>query len=176
MATPDLEKIIERLNELERKGTIGPYAIGGAFAFVFYAEPFETRDLDVFADLPTSQGGLVLLDKLYADLASLGYMPEGDAVLIEGFPVQILPETTPLLQEAVAQAESISVGKQRTRVFSAEHAVAIALQTNRAKDKLRIQHLLETGREPLNQGQLDAILQRHGLVQRWRDFLEASRG
>ena len=60
MPTPDLEKIIERLNDLQRRDVIGQHAIGGAFAFIFYAEPMTTRDLDVFAELPTS-GGLSFL-------------------------------------------------------------------------------------------------------------------
>jgi hypothetical protein len=94
MPTPDLERIIEQLNDLQRRGLIGQYAIGGAFAFIFYAEPITTRDLDVFAELPMS-GGLILLDKLYEELHRLGYPSDGDAVLIEGFPVQFLPAPTP---------------------------------------------------------------------------------
>ena len=62
MATPDLEKIVERLNDLQRRGVIGPYAIGGAFAFIFYAEPIETLDLDVFTDLPMEASGLISTD------------------------------------------------------------------------------------------------------------------
>lgn len=44
--------------------------------------------------------------------------------------------------------------------------MAIAPQTNRAKDRLKIEHLLETGREPLEKAQLFAILRRHGLEAR----------
>jgi hypothetical protein len=173
---PDLEKILERLNGLESRGVIGPYAIGGAFAFVFYAEPIDTRDLDIFTRLPVSSGGLVLLDKLYAELQEQGCIPEGEAVLIEGYPVQILPESTPLVEEGVREAISVQVGKQTTRVFSQEHAVAIALQTNRAKDRLKIEHLFETGRVPLDRSRLEDILRRHGLLERWRRFLELRRG
>ena len=176
MPAPDLEKIIERLNDLRARGVIGSYAIGGAFAFIFYAEPFETRDLDVFAELPVSAGGLVLLDKLYAELRSLGCPFEGDAVLIEGFPVQLLPESSPLEREAVEQASVVPVGTQTTRVFTPEHAVAVALQTNRTKDRLKIEHLLETGRQPLDEQRLVAILKAHGLEDRWRRFQEARGG
>ena len=45
MAAPDLEKIVDCLNDLQRRGIIGLHAIGGAFAFIFYAEPINTRDL-----------------------------------------------------------------------------------------------------------------------------------
>ena len=174
--TPDLEKIVERLNDLQRRGIIGLHAIGGAFAFIFYAEPIQTRDLDVFAELPSSPGGLILLDELYKELHQLGYQPEGDAVLIEGYPVQILPEPTPLVGEAVREARTVPVGGQETRVFSAEHAIAIALQTNRAKDRLKIEHLLETSREPHDEQRLSEILERHGLTDRWKRFLEMRSG
>src|SRR5216683_4507375 len=110
MSTPDLEKIIERLNDLQSRGVIGLHAIGGAFAFIFYAEPIATRDLDVFAELPTSRG-LILLDKLYEELRRLGYQAEGDAVLIEGFPVQFLAPPTPLVREALVEARTVEVGK-----------------------------------------------------------------
>jgi hypothetical protein len=174
--TPDLEKIVERLNGLQRRGVIGLHAIGGAFAFIFYAEPIQTRDLDVFAELPTGPGGLILLDKLYNELRELGYEPEGDAILIEGYPVQILPEPTPLVHEAVVEAQTVQVGGQQTRVFTAEHAVAVALQTNRAKDRLKIENLLETSYAPLDEGRLIVILRRHGLEERWKKFLEVRGG
>jgi hypothetical protein len=174
MPTPDLERIIERLNDLQRRGVIGLYAIGGAFAFIFYAEPIATRDLDVFAEFPATRG-LIMLDKLYEELHRLGYEAEGDAVLIEGFPVQFLPAPTPLVQEALAEARTVEVGKQKSRVFTAEHAVAIALQTNRAKDRLKIEHLLESGRKPLDEGRLTAILKAYALEDRWKKFLETRR-
>ena len=45
-----MEKTLQVLNELERDGYVGRYAIGGAMAATFYAEPivtFETgRDKD----------------------------------------------------------------------------------------------------------------------------------
>jgi len=53
--------------------------------------------------------------------------------------------------------------------------VAVALQTHRPTDRLKIEHLLESGREPLDEERLGAILQRHGLEERWKRFLEARR-
>lgn len=40
------------LNELESEGVIATYAIGGAMAMLFWAEPTVTFDLDVFVLLP----------------------------------------------------------------------------------------------------------------------------
>jgi hypothetical protein len=148
-----IERMFQRLNELERSGLIGRYAIGGAFAFIYYAEPFETSDVDVFA-----------------------HIPRDEHILIEGVPVQILPAAGPLVEEAIERAQEITVGKEPTRVFTAEHAVAVALKTNRAKDRLKILHLIETAPTPLNRGELESILTRHGLLDKWRKFEAANRG
>ncbi|HEY2028183.1 MAG TPA: hypothetical protein VGH20_03150 [Myxococcales bacterium] len=171
---PDLEKIIERVNELAAKNVTGTYAIGGAFAFIFYAEPLNTRDLEFFAEMPTARD-LIRSRSCSKMWRANGFTFERDSVLIEGFPVQFLPAPTPLVSEAIREARTVQVGKQSTRVFSAEHAVAIALQTNRPTDRMKIEHLLETGSESLDEARLRSILQRHGLEERWERFREARR-
>src|SRR3954471_18853321 len=97
-----IEGVFQRLKELEQAGLIGPYAIGGAFAFIYYAEPFETGDLDVFAHIP-SQGMLISLTPIYEHLRSLGYHEEDELISIEGVPVQILPATGALVEEAIRE-------------------------------------------------------------------------
>jgi hypothetical protein len=42
-------------------------------------------------------------------------------------------------------------------------------------NRLKIEHLLESGREPLDERRLEVILQKHGLEGRWKKFL-AGRG
>ena len=49
-----------------------------------------------------------------------------------------------------------------------EHLVAIALRTGRGKDFIRIQTLLNSG--AVNADTLDAVLQRHKLVEKWAFF------
>src|SRR5689334_15929724 len=138
-----IERVFQRLNELERIGLIGRYAIGGAFAFIYYAEPFETEDLDIFAQFPGT-AGLIDLAPIHEHFRKLGYREEGEKILIEGVPVQILPAPGPLEEEALQQAVAIRVGNEPARVFTAEHAIAIALKTNRAKDRMKILHFQET--------------------------------
>jgi hypothetical protein len=174
-ASASIESMFQRLNDLERTGLIGRYAIGGAFAFIYYAEPFETSDVDVFAHIP-AEGALISLAPIYEYLRKLGYREEDEHILIEGVPVQILPAAGALVEEAVERATEITVGKEPTRIFTAEHAVAVALQTNRAKDKMKILHLLETAPTPLNRPELESILSRHGLLDKWRKFEESTRG
>jgi hypothetical protein len=169
-----IERVFQQLNELERTGLIGRYAIGGAFAFIYYAEPFETDDLDIFAHIP-SAGALIDLGPIYEHFRKLGYPEEGEKIVIEGVPVQILPAAGSLEEEAIQQAIEITVGKEPARVFTAEHAVATALKTNRSKDRMKILHFQETATTPLNRERLDSILIRHGLLDRWRKFEESTR-
>ncbi len=169
-----IERVFQRLNELERTRLIGRYAIGGAFAFIYYAEPFETDDLDIFTHLP-SPGALIDLAPIHEHFRKLGYPEEGEKIVIEGVPVQILPAAGPLEEEAIQQAIEITVGQESARVFTAEHAVAIALKTNRPKDRMKILHFQETATIPLNRERLDSILTRYGLVDRWAKFEESTR-
>lgn len=66
---------------------------------------------------------------------------EGEYIVIGGWPVQFLPPTTPLAEEALRNAVETDVQGISVRVCSAEHLAAIALQTGRAKDKVRLQWL-----------------------------------
>lgn len=63
-----MERTLQILNELERDGVMGRYAIGGAMGATFYVEPLLTFDLDVFVVLPESGAGLLTLEPLYAAL------------------------------------------------------------------------------------------------------------
>ena len=54
---PSLADAFRVLNELEAEGIVERYAVGGAMAMVFWAEPTVTFDLDIFALLPESETG-----------------------------------------------------------------------------------------------------------------------
>lgn len=71
-------------------------------------------------------------------------------------------------QEALDGAVETSVEGVKTRVMAAEHLVAIALRTGRAKDYARIIQFLEL--DTLNIHRLNDILARHGLTTKWRQF------
>ena len=70
-------------------------------------------------------------------------------------PVQFLPPGNELEQEAIAGAVSVTVQDVPTRVMTAEHLVAIALRTGRAKDRARIVQFLEP--EAVNLSELRKI-------------------
>jgi len=149
------------LNELEAEGCLGRYAIGGAMGAMFYAEPVTTYDLDIFAVLPQAGTGLLTLQPLYEALRLRGYEP-GEYVMIEGIPVQFLPAYNPLLEEALEQARPESLEGVQTRILQMEHLIAIAIQTNRPKDHLRVRILLQEGNPDL--ALVSEICNRHGLT------------
>jgi len=88
--------------------------------------------------------------------------------MIGGWPVQFLPPAGPLVEEALACAVTMDVQGMKTRVFTAEHLAAIALQTGRAKDKIRLVQFVEAG--VLDATRFQSILTRHGLQAAWQKF------
>jgi hypothetical protein len=164
-----LKKTLAVINDMQAAGVIGRYAIGGAVGATFYLEPVRTVDVDVFVAIPQVAGGLILTPKpIYDYLAARGYSASGEYLIIESWPVQFLPPTGALVEEAIAQAREADVEGERTFVISAEHLVAIALQTGRAKDKARIIQFVEAN--VLNRDILLDILNRHNLSERWTRF------
>ena len=147
-----------------KDGVIEQYAIGGAVAAIFYIEPINTNDLDIFFVKDPSVG-LDILAPLYNYLSGLGYKGQGEAIDIEGWPVQFLPIFNPLLEEAVEQAKEIRFQRTKTRVMQAEHLVAIMLQTGRLKDHARIAQFME--HEVVDAVRLADVLARHGLIKEW---------
>lgn len=148
-----------------KDGVIEQYAIGGAVAAIFYIEPINTNDLDIFFHLNDPRPGLDILEPLYKYLSGFGYKGKGEAIDIEGWPVQFLPIFNPLLEEAVKEATEVRYQRTTTRVIQAEHLVAIMLQTGRLKDHARIAQFIE--HEIINHKRLTEILARHGLIRKW---------
>ena len=163
-----MKKTLQVLTELERDGLLVRYAIGGAMAATFYVEPVLTFGLDVFVILPRAASGLLTLAPLYDALRARGYAEQGGCVNIEGVPVQFLPAHNALLEEALAEARETFYENTPTRVLRAEHLAAIAVQTGRDKDRERVRLLLEHA--PLDGEYLRAVLARHNLEARWKQW------
>jgi len=163
-----MQGTLQVLNELERVGVLGRYAIGGAMGATFYVEPLLTFDLDVFVVLPRAGGGLLSLAPLYEALRARGYAEEGECVMIEGVPVQFLPAYNALLEEALAQARETAYDETLTRVLRAEHLVAVCLQTGRDKDRERVRILCAQAK--LDMDYLAGVLARHQLEAKWNEW------
>jgi len=164
-----MKATLEVINRMQADGVIGKYAIGGAVGATFYLEPSATLDVDVFVSLENRPGSpLLSLAPIYDYLTSRGHKAEKEYLVIEGWPVQFLPPGDALDEEALQQAIETEVEGVRTWVITAEHLVAIALRTARAKDFARILQFVEAG--VLDSGKLAAILKSHGLLEKWEQF------
>ncbi len=153
---------------MQTDGVIGEYAICGAVGATLYLEPAATLDVGIFVTLPTAAAGLLVSLAPYDHLKSRGCPVKHEHILIGGWPVQFLPPSDNLEREAVAEAIATTVEGTSTRVMSAEHLVAIALRTGRAKDFVRILQFLE--QDAVSREKLNGILERHGLASKWKQF------
>ena len=165
----DIKEVIASINQMQADGVIERHAIGGAVGATFYLEPVATLDVDIFVGFRAHSGQLITdPTPIYDYLASRGCTMQGEYVIIAGWPVQFLPPTSPLVDEALAEAVTVDVEGTPARVFTAEHLAAIALQTGRAKDKTRLLQVIEAG--GLDARRFQAILTRHDLLDRWQRF------
>ena len=154
------------INELESRGIIERYAIGGAIGLLFYTEPVLSYDLDIFCFLPVSPGNLVSLTPIYDYLRGIGCQEDREHIIISGIPVQFIPAYNPLIVEAVQMAVQQQFKSVPTRVLRYEHLLAIMAQTDRSKDRVRLAQVLEE-RKP-DEEFLRDLLGRHGLLARWQ--------
>jgi hypothetical protein len=165
----NIHDVIATVNRLQSDGVIERYAIGGAVGATFYLEPVSTLDVDIFVTFRSEPGSsLITLQPIFEHLKTRGCPMQGEYVVIGGWPVQFLPTTGPLVEEALERAVELDVEGIPARVFTAEHLAAIALQTGRAKDKARLLQFVEAG--VLEATKLQDIMVRHGLVGLWKQF------
>jgi len=159
-----LDKALKVIRELHKSGLIRAYAIGGGIAATYYIEPILTYDLDIFF-IPTAEG-LDVLSSIYGELKKRGYPLEKELVIVEGIPVQFIPVYNYLVKEAVETAVESMYQRVRTRILRPEYLLAIALQTNRSKDRERAIQLLEQAK--LDSKSLAGLLKKYGLGERYR--------
>jgi hypothetical protein len=165
----NIKDVITTIKRMETDGVIDRYAIGGAVGATFYLEPVATLDVDIFVVFRSEPGSVVLSPQPVFDyLKARGFVMDGEYIVIGGWPVQFLPATGPLVEEALAQAVESDVDGVPARVFRAEHLAAIALQTGRAKDKARLLQFVESA--ALDTRRFQDIVVRHGLEAAWQRF------
>ena len=165
----NIEKTIAVINQMTDDGIIENYALGGATAVIFYTEPIATEDIDVFIHVRrVGQSVLMEFQPLFDYLRERGYEIKGEHAYIEDFPVQFLPISKNLINEAVIEANEFELsGGVTVRVMSPEHLVAIMLDTGRLKDFLRISVFLQ--HDAVNLEELQRILDEHGLAKKWEE-------
>lgn len=161
------------INQMVTDGVIRRYAIGGAWAAIYYAEPVMTEDLDVLISFDDVSGadrpGLVVLTPILTYLAAKGYTDfQKEGLSIEGWPVQFLPVADALDAEALEQAQGVDLGGMTAWILRPEHLVATALKVGRTRDLVRVAQFLE--QELVETGRLCEVLKKHGLTKKWSTF------
>lgn len=135
----------------------------------FCLEPVSTLDADVLVSFKRDPGSLLISPQpLFDYLRRRGCEVKGKYIVIGEWPVQFLPPTGPLAEEALVQAVSREVSGEPVRVFTAEHLAAIAVQAGLAKDKARLLRFVESG--VLDASKFEELVIRHGLTDAWQRF------
>ena len=157
-----LAQVFEVLNLMRDEGVVDAYAVGGATAVLFYADPARTYDVDVFVLLRGETGArLVSLEAVYTWARQRGFGIDGEHLMIHGVPVQLLPAFSPLVAEAVTEAHVHDYAGVSVHVVGPEHLVALALQAGGARRRERAWLLVESG--ALDRVRLRDLLRRHGI-------------
>jgi hypothetical protein len=157
-----LADVFREFNGLKAAGVVREYAIGGATAVLFYAEPARTYDVDVFILLaPTLPARLVSLESVYEWARTRGFKAEAEHILIHDVPVQFLPAHNALAEESVTTARTLDYEGVPVRVIDPEHLAALAFQAGGPKRRERAWLLLETGN--VDRERLRALLVAHGV-------------
>lgn len=160
--TSSLADVFRILNRMRAEGVVSQYALGGATAVLFYAEPTRTYDLDVFVTVATDGGGaLAPLSPVYEWAQARGIAVQAEHLLIEGVPVQILPAWNALVETAVATARVHDYGGVPVSVVDPEHLAALALQAGGARRRERAWQLLQSG--AVDRNRLRALLKNHAI-------------
>src|SRR5580658_2344258 len=99
-------KAIKVVNQLRDEGIISRYAIGGAVGAVFYIEPIQTQDLDIFIYLEPPPGKfLVTTEPITERLKKMGYtLWKEDKLIVENWPIQFIPASKTIEREAIDHA------------------------------------------------------------------------
>jgi hypothetical protein len=98
----------------------------------------------------------------------MGGLVEREYVCFGNWPLQILTDANPLIAEAIREAVEVDYDGIPTRVFGPEYLCAVALQTGRTKDYLRVSMFLE--QTAVDRTALKALLGRHGLLDKFSRF------
>ena len=165
-------KAIKVINQLRDEGIISRYAIGGAVGAVFYIEPTQTQDIDVFL-LESTPGSLIVsTEPITERLKQLGYSRwSEDKLVVEGWPVQFLPAAKLIEREAITQAtEKLIAEGVAALIPPAEYLMAIAIDLGRPKDVVRLyQFHTEQAYDP---EKLRVLLMKHSITEKWDRTLQ----
>jgi hypothetical protein len=149
------------INALQQQGVIEQYAVGGAMAMLFWAEPVVTFDLDVFILWRATASPIITLEPLYDAVRQRGFEVAAEHILIHGTPIQFIVSPNDLGDEAIESADVRELDGVAFRVMRPEHLAALWLQAGGAKRRERVEILRQSG--SLNESVLSELLHKYGV-------------
>jgi hypothetical protein len=164
-----MDEVARLLNQMVEAEVITDYAVFGAVAQMRYTEAVATLDADVLVKV-YEPGGIDALSPLYAFCKERGYHPEGEAIRVGDWPVQLIPAFSSLTEDAIQEAETADLEGTPVRVVRADYLAVIALSVGRAKDFARVLALRES--DAITNEEVSALAERHGLARKWQTFRE----
>jgi len=162
--------VLEMMNDLVQNHLLENYVIDDGIAVLYYTEPVLTYDFDVICVFPHS-GVLIDPTPVFSYFKRKGYLfGEEDRINIEGIPVQFIPASEGLVEEAVKNAVNVTISGVQTKILSVEYLVAIMLQLNRPKDRAKIDLLINNDEVSVDMPKMQQILTRYELTKKWERF------
>jgi hypothetical protein len=168
-ADPVLE-VAKLFNLAVSERVFDTYALAGGLAVKYYGAPINTVDADFLVVFPQTTGGLLDASLVFDFFQQKGAQPAGEYLIFHGLKFRLIPANRPLDAEALESAANVTEKGVPFRVVTAEHLIALKLSAWRYKDRLHINHLLDS-EVALDQSKLTAILGRHELDARWKQLL-----
>jgi hypothetical protein len=170
MSVSVIAPVLQALNDLRQRNLLKDYAIAGGIAVLYYTEPVLTYDFDVLCVFPGS-GFLVDPTPVFEYLNRRGYeFGKEDRVNIEGIPVQFIPASAGLVEDALRHAVSVTISGVQTKILTVEHLIAMMLQLYRPKDRAKLDLLIHNDDVSLDMDVLHSLLTTYHLTRKWRRF------
>jgi hypothetical protein len=140
---------------------------------LFYIEPTQTQDIDIFISLETPPGSsLVSVQPIIERLKDIGYrLWRDDKLVVENWPVQFLPATKAIEREAIERAVEKPLEEGVTAwIPTAEYLMLMAIDLARPKDVIRLYQF--HSQKVYDPAKLRDLLTRHRLSDKWDRILK----
>ena len=162
-----MKQVAELLNEMLRARVIQDYAVFGAVAQMRYTEAVATLDADILVSVPEPEA-LDVLAPLYDFCRQRGYHPEGEAIRVGDWPVQLIPAFSPLTEAALPDPENAEFEVSHLRVEPAHYLPCNSLSVGSAKDFERVLAVRESG--AVSDDEISELADQQGLAEAWQSF------
>ena len=185
--SPDSYQVAEQLAaQLEAAGC--DYALGGAIALGFWAEPRNTLDVDVTLYLPLDdpQGCMRLLEKIGCEFEprrTEKLLTEHTFCQVQflGMRLDVFLPMSSFYAPAKARRRQVPIGSRQAYIWDAETLCVFKMMLFRRKDLVDIESMLRSQGDALDRQWIEASLidlygQRDPRVSQWRELIAEVQG